>query len=167
METPTTKAGLIELIEQERAGWEALIVDVGEERMTQPGATDHWSFKDVAAHLAAWRNRGVLRLKAAKRGEKAAPPPWAHLPQTDDDINAWIYQEYRDRPLADVLQESRDSLQQLEEAVQALSEEELFDKQRFPWFQGASLADTIMGNSMEHFADHEPTVRAWLKKQTA
>ena len=42
--------------------------------LEQPGAMGDWTFKDVAAHLTAWRRRTVVRLEAAARGE-AEPPP--------------------------------------------------------------------------------------------
>jgi hypothetical protein len=165
MDTPVTKAYLIERIQRERAAWEALLADVGESRMTQPGAAGDWTFKDVAAHLTAWRQRGVNRLKAAQRGEQPTPAPWiaAGVPAEDDPINDWIYRANRDRPLADVLRESRESLEQLETAAQALSEQDLIDPQRFPWMEGTSLGVSIFGNSMDHFhEDHEPELRAWL-----
>jgi hypothetical protein len=165
MDTPVTKSQLLELIRRERAAWEALLADVGEMHMIQPGVAGDWSFKDVAAHLTAWRQRAVNRLKAAQRGEHPAPAPWtAEVDAAEDDpINDWIYRANRDRPLADVLRESRESLEQLEAAVQVLSEQDLTDPQRFPWMGGVSLSESILGNSMDHFhGDHEPAIRAWL-----
>ena len=168
MDTSVTKAQLLELIRRERAAWEALLADVGESRMTRPGVVGDWTFKDVAAHLTAWRQRVVNRLRAAQRGERPAPAPWiaAGIPAEDDPINDWIYRANRDRPLADVLRESRESLEQLEAAAQALSEQDLTDPQRFSWMEGTSLSEAIFGNSMDHFhEDHEPELRAWLAQQ--
>ncbi len=166
MDKPLTKAGLLDLLRQERAAWDALLAEVGEARLDQPGLSGDWSFKDVAAHLTTWRQRAVIRLGAAQRGEIPTPPPWkADLGATHDDnlINNWIYQANRDRPAADVIRESRESLQQLEAAIQALSEQDLTDSQRFAWMEGTALIETIMGNSMGHFhEDHEPEIRAWL-----
>lgn len=165
METPVTKAQLLKLIRQERAAWDVLLEDVGEARMNRPGVAGDWTFKDVAAHLTAWRQRAVNRLRAAQRGERPAPAPWmAEVDSTDDDtINHWIYRANHDRPLGDVLRESRESLEQLEAAVQVLSEQDLADPQRFPWMEGMSLSESIFGNSMDHFhEDHEPAIRAWL-----
>jgi hypothetical protein len=167
MDKPLTKAQLIELIRQERADWEALLAEVGETRMEQPGVAGAWTFKDIAAHLTAWRQRSISRLWAAQRGERPAPAPWAADVEPSDDFdpaNQWIYRANRDRPLADVLRESRESLLQLEGAAQALSEQDLTDPQRFAWMEGTSLSESILGNSMDHFhEDHEPEIRAWLK----
>ncbi len=168
METPTTKADLLALIGQERVAWEALLGAVGEARLSQPDLAGGWTFKDVAAHLTAWRQRAVVRLQAVQRGETPPPPPWAGVPADDDSVNDWIYQTNRDRPPAAVLRESRESLAQLEAAVAALPEADLFDPQRVPWMDGTSLAESIMGNSCDHFfSDHAPALRAWLTQQAA
>jgi hypothetical protein len=172
MDDPMTKAQLIERVQQERADWEALLAEVGEARMTRPGVTGDWTFKDVAAHLTAWRMRAIVRLLAAQRGEAPPPPPWAALlAEAGDDfepINQWIYRENRDRPLAEVLRKSRESLQQLEAAVQALPEQDLIDPQRFPWMKGTSLGEMMLGNSIDHFyTEHAPALRAWLNELSA
>lgn len=168
METPTTKAALLALIGQERAAWEDLLGAVADARLTQPDFADGWTFKDVAAHLTAWRQRAVVRLQAVQRGEKPAPPPWAGVPAEDDPVNSWIYQTNRDRPAADVLRESRESLAQLEAAVAALPEADLFARRRFPWMGDTTLAESIMGNSCDHFfSDHAPALRDWISRQAA
>ncbi|MDQ2809074.1 MAG: ClbS/DfsB family four-helix bundle protein [Chloroflexota bacterium] len=168
METPTTKADLLALIGQERAAWEELLAEVGEERLTQPDLAGGWTFKDVAAHLTAWRQRAVVRLQAVQRGETPPPPPWAGVPADDDSVNDWIYQTNRARPAADVLRDSRESLAHLEAAVAVLPEADLFDRQRFPWMGDTTLAESIMGNSCDHFfSDHAPVLRAWVSRQAA
>src|SRR5690242_11069054 len=56
-----SKAQLLEELRDEQAGWEALLQDIGEEHMTQPGVAGEWSIKDVVAHLTFWRQRTVAR----------------------------------------------------------------------------------------------------------
>ena len=170
MDTSTSKAQLLERIRAERAGWEALLGEIGEERMTQPGATGEWAFKDVAAHLNGWRERTVARLEAARRDESPPPPPWPAGFDEDSDegvdrINAWIYERNRDRPLQDVLGEARAQFQQLEDAVGELPERDLTDPGRFPWLGGEPLGPAVLGGSFGHFhEEHEPTIRAWLDR---
>ena len=38
--------------------WRDLVAEMGPERMLEPGPMGDWTFKDLAAHLAAWRNVG-------------------------------------------------------------------------------------------------------------
>ena len=162
MDGNTSKAQLLDDLKDEQARWEALLQDIGEEHMTQPAVAGAWSIKDIVAHLTGWRRRTVGRFRAALRHEPAPPPPWpAHL-QTDDEINAWIYAAHRDRPLAEVLRESRDVFQQLVEALDAFPEADLLDPGRFGWLEGEPLTGAAF---FGHFhEEHEPDMRAWLER---
>src|SRR5512139_1144013 len=94
-------------LKEEYQTWQALLDQIGLEHMDQPGVTGHWSIKDIVAHLTGWRRRTVARLQAAGRGDPEPSPPWpAHL-QTDDDINAWIYDANHERSVEDALSESQ------------------------------------------------------------
>jgi hypothetical protein len=160
----TNKAQLLEELRNEQGQWEALLAEVGEERMTQPGAMGEWSFKDLVAHLTAWRRRTVARFQAALRHEPAPPPPWPLEIQTDDEINGWFYAADRDRPVADVLRENHEVFQQLAETLAAFPEADLHDPARFPWLEADALPLTGAA-FFDHFHDeHEPDVRAWLAK---
>jgi hypothetical protein len=158
----TSKAQLLDDLRDEQAQWEALLQDIGEEHMTQPGVAGDWSIKDIVAHLTGWRQRTVARFQAASRHEPTPPAPWPPNLQTDDEINAWIYAANRDRPLADVLRESRDVFDQLAQALDAFPEAELIDPARFPWLEGEPLSGAAF---FGHFhEEHEPDMRAWLAK---
>jgi hypothetical protein len=123
-----------------------------------------WTFKDLAAHLTAWRRRTVSRLEAAARGERDAPPPWPSelIGGEDDPINAWIHDQSKDRQAAEVLRESDAVYDDLVAAVQAFPIAALDNPGRFPWLEGAALGDFDPG---VHLADHEPDVRRWLAER--
>jgi hypothetical protein len=75
-------------------------------------------------------------------------------------INKWIYEENRDRPLTDVLNESRQQYRYMQELVKTLPEADLNDPQRFDWMDGRPLADLI---DFGHFhEEHELPLRKWL-----
>jgi hypothetical protein len=162
MSNTTSKAQLLDDLKDEQAQWEALLRDIGEERMTQPGVTGEWSMKDIVAHLTGWRLRTVARFQAALRNEPPPPPPWPADLRTDDEINAWIYAANRDRSVSEVLRESRDVLQQLMETLAAFPEADLLDPTRFPGLEGEPLSGAIF---FAHFhEEHEPDIRAWLER---
>jgi len=164
VDSTTSKAQLLDGLRDEEAGWEALLQDIGEDHMTQPGVAGEWSIKDIVAHLTGWRRRTVARFQAALRHEPPPPPLWPSHLQTDDEINAWIYAASRDLPLADVLRDSREVFEQLVETLGAFPAADLLDPARFPWLESGDLPLTGAALFGHFHEEHEPDMRAWLEK---
>ena len=113
------KTEALERIAAERRYWRDLVVEVGEDRMDEPGPMGQWTFKDLAAHLLGWRQRMIARLEAAVAGEREPAPAWpADL--SDDEVNEWLHERDRDRPLREVLDDVDRSYDRIERAVAAL-----------------------------------------------
>lgn len=159
-----SKQTLLDNLQVENQHWEALLAQIGEAHMDKAGVADAWSIKDIVAHLTGWRKYTVARLQAAQQGQAKPPPPWpAHL-QTDDEINAWIYETNHQRSVQAVLADSQQTFQQLVSAIEALPEAVLNDPQHFAWTGGEALsAAGLFGHFHE---EHEPDMRAWLAQQT-
>src|SRR5262245_24224768 len=88
--------------------------------MEQPGVGGDWSMKDIVAHLTAWNRWIVARMRAGLRGEPAPSPDWSSALETDDEVNGWIYESYRGRSMAEVLEETDLVNQQLVEVIREL-----------------------------------------------
>ena len=162
MGTTLSKTQLLAELNQENADWQALLDDIGFTNMMQPEVAGGWSIKDIVAHITGWRRRMVNRFQAALNHETDYTTPWPKELQDDDEINAWIYESNRDRPLADVLSDSREVFQQLVDVIAAFSDGELQDPQRIEWLQGEPLSSKFV---FSHFHDeHEPDMRAWLER---
>ncbi len=168
MREAETKAKLMAVVAQSRARWENMLAEIDEQRMMQPGAMGDWTFKDVVAHLTAWRVRSIQRLEAALTDTEVAPPPWPDFPGTEDEedhvelTNQWIYRENRDKALAEILRESAESWRRFTDLAQAIPEEKLWDRERYAWLKGYTVADAVRG-SLDHFHDeHEEGLRAWI-----
>src|ERR1051325_2236145 len=117
------KSELLNRLQEEYQQWEAFLDQIGPARMDQGGVNSDWSIKDIVAHLTGWNRYLIARLQAAQRGEVEPPPPWpAHL-QTEDEINAWIYEANRHRSLREVLSESRHVFEQLLAVIEGLPNE--------------------------------------------
>ena len=162
MSTSMSKTQLLSELQDEQAAWEALLSAIDEAHMTEPGVAGEWSIKDIVAHLTGWRQRSVSRFQAALQHQPMPAPPWPLHLRTDDEINAWIFESNRDRPLSAVLQENRAVFQQLVDTLSAFPEAELMDPQRFEWLEGESLSGAAF---FAHFhEEHESDIRAWLNK---
>jgi len=155
------KSELLNWLQEEYQQWEAFLDQIGPARMDQPGVNRDWSIKDIVAHLTGWNRRLVDRLLAAGRSEPEPPPHWpAHL-QTEDEINAWIYESNHGRSVRAVLDESYQVFQQLLAAIEGLPDEVLIEQEwHLVWLDGQPYSASEF---FDHFHDdHEPDVRAWL-----
>lgn len=160
------KSELTNWLQQEYGEWEALLADIGPERMEQPGVNGEWSMKDVVAHLTGWNRWLVARLQAAQHGAPEPAPPWPADLQEEDEINAWIYESYRRRPLREVLEETEQVHRQLVATIETLPEDariELIEPAFYLVWIGEERF--LAGEFFNHFHDdHEADVRGWLAR---
>lgn len=160
-----TKDGLLGWARRERAGWEALLAEVGAGRMAIGGAMGDWTFKDLLAHLGEWRRFGQAPLAQALGDERPAPPWPATLnPHEDQDqINATIHARTRDLPVETLIREGRLLWDELEAALTAIDEAALTTPGHFPWLPDAALGPTVLRDATCHYhQDHEADLRDWL-----
>jgi len=162
MGTSLNKTQFLDSVRAEQTTWEALLDEIGEAHMTQPEVAGGWSIKDIVAHLTGWRRRSVRRLQALLNHEPDFSPPWPAELREDDEINAWLYEANRDRPLADILSDSQEVFQQLLETLDAFSEDELRELRRILELEEEQVSGSVF---FAHFhQEHEPDMRAWLEK---
>ena len=105
-----------------------------------------WKAKDHLAHLAWWRSRNAALVEALRLGKE--PPPSVN----DDEQNAVIYADNRDRPLVEVAAQAAQSWERLSAAIAACSEDDL--ARPHPYATGFSMAETLSGNGHGHLAQH-------------
>ena len=152
-------------IRADRETWRSLVADVGPERMDEPGPMGDWSFREMAGHLAGWRNHRIAQLEAAARGEPLPPSPWPAELEDDDDINDWIRERDRDRSAEDLVADYDESFERLASVIERMPEHIATDPGGIPWMEGDALVD---GDFTSHLHDeHLPAVQAWLRKAAA
>jgi hypothetical protein len=163
MDTPMTKAGILNDLRAARVEWDDLIAQVDEARMTESGMAGCWSIKDVVGHLTAVDRWNVNALLAHARGEP--------VPALDEQLmeleerNRRHYDQNRRRPLQEILQESWQIFHELVGLLEAQPEDFLTQPQAFeglphPIVIGQSLKDACA----DHYRHHMPDVRAWLQR---
>ncbi|MEZ4645397.1 MAG: ClbS/DfsB family four-helix bundle protein [Chloroflexota bacterium] len=156
-----TKSELLSWLQEESRQWETLLEQIGLERMEQPGVAANWSIKDIVAHLNGWQVRLIARIQAALRGEPEPSTPWpAHL-QTDDEVNAWIYESNRARSVREILDDTERLFQQLLAAITGLPDDVRIDAAHHVIWLGEKRFSA--SEFFDHFHDdHEADIRAWL-----
>ena len=159
---PADKAALLAMIQAGYDQLEALLATLTAEQMTIPGVNGSWSVKDNLAHLAAWQSYQAARMQGVLDGVE--PPPLAPGLEEEDEINEYLYQQYKDRPLADVLADFRASYQRVLATTRALSWEALNGP--FPWNDnGVPVGAYTLGNTSGHYALHQEIIQHWLEQR--
>ncbi len=158
----TNKAELLASIARERARLEALVGGLSEGQLEDRSFGGDWSVRDVLAHTSAWERRIERALRTALGGTL---PPWPEEGATLADVdrlNARDAKAGRERPLAEVLAESRASYEAIRALVASMSEEDLFGTERWAWSRGHAAAEFVQANTDEHYAEHAAEIEAWL-----
>jgi hypothetical protein len=161
------RAALLEAVRSLRNDAEAVFAEAANRSAPPPSADGAWTGKDVLAHLTAWRLTTAARLEAALQGSDPAMPWPATLDEERDldEINRWFFETYRDKPLAEIARESRETFDRVERAIAALPERDLLEVDRFPWLAGSAVGPAVVAGTVEHVREHEPEIRARLAQE--
>ena len=160
------KSELQQWLHEEYRQWNALLAEIGHERMEQSGVNGEWSMKDIVAHLTGWQRHLNNRLTAAARGEPKPAPPWPADLKEEDDINAWIYESSHRQSSRELLEEMDQVMQELFTVVDQLPDDVRIEHIE-PAFYLVWLDNKryLASEFFNHFHDdHEPDVRAWLSR---
>lgn len=156
---PTTKEELLRRQRDGRAGWEALLVRVPIERVTERGVKGKLSIKDIVAHLAAWERHATERLHGHALGKELEPLPPTGMTwwEYEHAFNARVYELWRDRSWEEVRTEADRAYREFLAAADTLPEEVLFALEHPGW-------QTVAFNGYLHYLDFTDHVRAWLQE---
>lgn len=164
---PQTKAELIERVEAGYAALEDRISHLSDAQLSMRPTSSEWSIKDHLAHLAAYE----YGIAALLRHE----PRWAAMQldeklvrdsQSFDEINAVVYQQYKDRSTSEVRAAFRDAHQQILDTLKNLTDADLLKTYTHyqPHDPDANNQDPVLGwivgNTYEHYAEHRP----WMEE---
>jgi hypothetical protein len=164
MDKPASKQELLKSIHVERQRLEDALKGISASDMVKSSRPDHWSTKDLLAHIAAWEKKLLKWYETGLRGEKQTMPQW-NTPGLIDEINLKIYQRNRDRELPEVLKEFKESYKHIFEVVTSIPEADMFAHGKYEWTGEGTLADYIVANTSRHYAEHQATVETIKKKR--
>lgn len=140
------------------AALEALLAPLDEQQLTAATKEGEWSVKDHIAHLATWQRQTFNMLQAVKDNVEL-PDPTPGM--TEEEENDMFYRQNRNLSLQQVQDDFRSSFQQLLEAVQSMTDEQL--TRPISWLNDRPIWLWIDGNTYSHYAEHTP----WIQEELA
>ena len=141
--TPALLALLVYARHQEETFVKALPDEAREAR----GNYEEWSVRDTLAHVAAWKERTARELAAAVGS--GSPPPGDNLEQ----VNATIYETYRDWSWREVLAFSRRAYDDLVAQAERMNREDLLIVGVPDWHK-APLWELVVDDGFSHTFTH-------------
>jgi hypothetical protein len=162
VDSPLDKSVLLATIRASSDRFQAQLAPLSEAQLTRPFAIGTWSIKDVLAHLTAWHKLGAREYQAIAQGHLPVIEPEGDV----DQDNARLIEPSRTQSLHEVLTAFRTAYQQVVEAVESLSETDLFEAGRFPWREGQALWEGIANNTFAHYDEHAGMIAAWLDTES-
>jgi uncharacterized protein (TIGR03083 family) len=163
MPRPTDKAQLLSEIQKEHSALVVLLARLTPDQMTVPGTVGEWAVKDVLVHLTEWEQMCLNWYTTGKRGETPKTPAedlsWRQIPE----LNQRIFETHRDQPLEEVLSRFNDSSRQIFEAIQAMTEEELFTPKFYKWTNTTTLGSYMTSATCSHYLWARKEIRKGLE----
>lgn len=167
MTQPTSKTELLAEIERAHQDMVRYLASLTDEDKVAPILDEGWSIKDSLAHLVAWENLTVDWLERSLQGEQVRRqiPGFVYPADADPESvmqaeNQYMYEQSRERPLADVVKDFRSAHRAIYDFVAQMEERDIFDPNRFPSRNGSPALNLIAGDTYEHYDEHLGWIQA-------
>ena len=115
-------------------------------------ALDNWTGKDLLAHMAWWHDHSALVIEGLRAGRE--PYDASDPANATDALNERTHREHVDDPPELTRREFSESFTRLLAVIEAVTDEELFADDRWPWLGGEALVETILWDSSRHYDAH-------------
>ena len=162
---PKSKYELLILVAEERRSLDELLGNLNEKQLTAPAFEGGWSIKDIVAHITDWEQRMILWVNESFSGiEPERPAPgmtWDDL----DNLNKKTYLANKDKPLMGIMMGSLESYGKAVAIIKKMTDEDLFDGNRFAWRKGDPIWHMVAANTWWHYKEHREQIEAWLSDE--
>jgi hypothetical protein len=165
MAKPRNKAELIAQVEHSRSELAQLLDGISEFDKCQAKTCGEWSIKDVMAHITFWE-RSVRRWyrDGLISTDVDAPAPGFGWDQVDQ-LNHSVYEKHQADPLEEVQAAFDRSFAEVSIFINSLGETGLFAEHQYAWLGDFVLIDLVLNNTVDHYQEHQKSIRAWKKGQ--
>lgn len=162
-----TKAELLASIEPAWIALNAALDRLSDSQMTTIKDAHGWTVKDHLIHLAAWERSVVFFLQGQPRHAGLGVDQTLFKNGTFDEINAAIFQQHKEMPLAEAMMQFQTVHKRLLELLQPLADEDL--QKPYREFMPDATDDSrlaitvIYDNTTDHFGEHLDWIEALVK----
>ncbi|SDD11945.1 hypothetical protein SAMN05216410_2880 [Sanguibacter gelidistatuariae] len=152
MVRPTTKEELLRASDDGlQAVWDGA-AELGEgARWDDPDDRDH-SVRDVVGHLREWQRMMLGWYDDGMAGRAPVMPAPGHTWRTTPALNAEIWVRYQDTTELEVREGLAETHARLRAIIMSHTEDELFEKTRYPWTGSTSLGSYVVSATSSHYA---------------
>lgn len=155
MEPTNRKQAQMESIQESYQPLVDTLAGLDDTRMELPGVNGEWTVKDTLAHIAWWERHMVRRVRTGT--EELAPPDGNWAPVVNR-VNAQVYAENHDRPLAEVRAEFAAAHAEALATIADLPDTA---------FEADEIIGAIVVDTYGHYPEHVAALRAWLASGSA
>jgi hypothetical protein len=157
-----TRDEFLAKLKNSRSAWVGIVNTIPPEKMVKTCLAGGWSGKDIIAHINWYENEMVEMIRA----REITGSEWWGLPL--DERNRKVFEINQEKSLDEILAESRVVFQELNAAIETLSDQDFCDSAcwknwppewKAPWDPGKVIAS----NCFDHYMDHLPDLES-LKK---
>lgn len=162
-----SKAELLPEIDGEKEKLDKLLAGLRADEMIESGVTPGgWSVKDILAHLTGWQRMILSFHEAEKRGEDPEVPghglTWRETPK----LNSLIYEEYRETPLSEILENFEASHRCMLGLMDTESDTDFITVGRFHWAGPSwTLSDYVRAETASHYRWASNHIKKWLRRR--
>ncbi len=152
------KERLINRLRHERDSFEKTVALIKDDQMIQLQIMDHWTVKDILAHISAWELELLRWLERAASGfspDIPAPGEWSAY---TDQFNNKAYLDNRDRPLEDIVLSFKQAFDRVILELKALPEDP-DDDYWSVWLGGRPPWD-LFATYHEHYSEHRKQIQS-------
>jgi hypothetical protein len=148
-----TKDELLERIRTAKAELDAVLAEIADDVMIGPHPAGEWSGKDQLAHLAAWQELLLARMRGIPEEDMLGFDPERYATMEIDEINAFLHD--RDAPMS--LDDARAAFGRTYAEVVGLLEAMDPATLEAPYradLPDRPMMDAVVGDTYEHYEEH-------------
>jgi uncharacterized protein (TIGR03083 family) len=137
------------------AAFQASYTGLSSAQLAEPGVVEHWSVKDLIAHVSWWEEEALQHLPLVRAGGR--PPRYSVRYGGIDAFNALKCEQARALSLADVLSQFEATHRRLVAYLQTVPEDEFTRETRF--------RRRLRLDTYSHYPIHTEQIRQWRQRR--